>query len=150
MPVTTSSEKWRRAKAAHLRLGCRGEAIACRLLKGMGMTVLVKGFVGPHGEIDLVARDGAVLCFVEVKTRRHPSRYSRPADAVTPKKMWNLIRTAERYLRQLGHPRLVYRFDIVEVLLDGRRIVEARLWADAFSRRSLSFTDDGTPVKART
>lgn len=121
-----------RARAAHLRLGRRGERCACRLLRAMGLTVLTRNLAGPHGEIDIVARDGGVLCFVEVKTRRRSLR-SRPADAVTDTKKWRIARTAHRYLRLLGHPPVIYRYDIVEVIFLQGRLHDLRYWPGAFN-----------------
>jgi putative endonuclease len=118
-------------RAAHLRLGTRGERIAVRLLRELGLDVLARNYGGPHGEIDIVARAGTTLCFVEVKTRHHRTN-SRPADAVGREKRRRIIRTAHQYLRELGFPSLVYRYDIVEVILVGRRVTDLRYWRNAF------------------
>jgi putative endonuclease len=115
--------------AAHLQRGRSGEDYAARLLQNLGMVILTRNYRGPLGELDIIARDGAELCFVEVKTRDIDSPY-RPIDAITPEKLWRLIRTAERYLRQIGHPSVVHRYDVVELILDGTRVVEARYWRD--------------------
>jgi len=121
-----------RRHAAHLRLDSRGERLACRLLKSLGMEVLTCNYGGRRGEIDIVARDGSVLCFVEVKTRRRADR-SRPAAAVTRTKKRRIVRTAERYFRQIGHPPVVYRFDIVEIVVSGRRVKGSWHWPNTFS-----------------
>jgi putative endonuclease len=119
-------------RAAHLRLGRRGERLAGRLLRELGLDVLVRNYRGPGGEIDLVARDGAVLCFVEVKTRAGRAR-SRPADAVGRAKRRRIIRAAHRYLRDLGSPEVRYRYDIVELVLHEGRVADARYWRQAFT-----------------
>ena len=72
-------------RSAHIRLGEKGERLARRLVINLGMEILARNYRGPHGEIDLIARDGVALCFIEVKTRRYSKR-SRPADAVTLEK----------------------------------------------------------------
>ena len=69
---------FRRRKAAHLRLGQRGKRLAVVLCKQLGMNVLHQNYLGPHGEIDIVARDGAALCFVEVRTRHRSGRSRQP------------------------------------------------------------------------
>jgi putative endonuclease len=56
-------------KAAHLRFGDRGERLAADLLKSLGMEILCRNYHATDAEIDIVARDGEVLCFVEVKAR---------------------------------------------------------------------------------
>jgi putative endonuclease len=118
-------------RAAHLRLGRRGERLAARLLRELGLEVLVRNYRTPAGEIDVVARDRNVLCFVEVKTRRRALRF-RPADAVGRAKREHIARAARHYLRDIGHPPLPYRFDIVEIVLRGGRVRDARLWRNAF------------------
>jgi putative endonuclease len=121
-------------RAAHLRLGRRGERLAARLLHELGVEVLVRNYRCPAGEIDIVAREGEVLCFVEVKTRRRAVG-SRPADAVGRAKRERLIRAAHHYLREIGRPALLYRFDIVELLLAGFRVGQARFWRQAFAEQ---------------
>jgi putative endonuclease len=122
----------RRCKAAHLRFGRLGERIATSLVRSLGMTQLCTNYDGPRGEIDLVALDGEVLCFIEVKSRK-PRANSRPADAVTLKKKWAIVQTAKHYLNQLNHPKLAYRFDVVEVIMTNRRLVELRYWPSDFT-----------------
>ena len=119
-------------RAAHLRLGRRGESLAARLLSELGLEILARNYSCAAGEIDIVARDGERLCFVEVKTRRRAIS-SRPADAVGREKRRRVIRAAHRYLREIGWPDIVYRFDIVEILLAGRQVTDARHWRGAFS-----------------
>ena len=63
-------------------LGSYGERVAADWLRGHRCTVLARNFKGPRrGEVDIVARDGKLLLFVEVKTRREGARI-RPLDAV--------------------------------------------------------------------
>ena len=131
-PFAAKTKPFAARRAAHLRLGRRGERLAARLLRELGLEVLVRNYRGPHGEIDIVAREGDVLCFVEVKTRRR-AVHSRPADAVGRAKRRNLVRTAHRYLREIGRPDILYRHDIVEIVLEGRRVRDARYWRRAFT-----------------
>ncbi len=125
---------WRfaRRRAAHLRLGRRGESVAATVLAELGLEVLCRNFRSGPGEVDLVARDGSVLCFVEVKTRQASRWPGRPADAVDRGKRQRLMRTASRYRRSLPCPDVAYRFDIVEVIYAGRRLVEVRHLPQAF------------------
>lgn len=121
-----------RRRAAHLRLGSRGERLAARVLRRLGIDVLVCNYRDSDGEMDMVARDDLMLCFVEVKTR-HRALNSRPADAVRSAKRRRIVRTAHRYLREIGHPQIAYRFDIVEVVFDGRRLRTVRYLRNAFT-----------------
>ena len=69
------------------------------------------------GEVDLVCRDGEVLAFVEVKTRRRRD-FGDPRSAVNRKKQRLIIRGALEWLRLLDRPDLTFRFDIVEVVVE--------------------------------
>jgi putative endonuclease len=97
-------------------VGRWGEDLAVAHLKRAGYRILGRR-VRPdrRDEIDIVARTDDVLVFVEVKTRASES-FGRPAEAVNHAKRHALNRAAVRYLRRLGFPRLVYRFDVVEVI----------------------------------
>lgn len=121
-----------RARAAHLRLGTKGERIASRILCEKGLEYLYRNYKCKHGEIDLIFRDGTTLCFVEVKTR-HRQLYYEPADSVGAAKRKNIIRSAASYIKAIGSPELKYRFDIVEVIFDGRRLSVVRHWRAAFT-----------------
>ncbi|OVE77311.1 hypothetical protein BVX99_02910 [bacterium F16] len=132
----TDKLPFKRCKAAHLRFGQRGERLAARLLKELGIDILCRNYNGPRGELDIVGLDGGMLCFVEVKTRK-PRKNSRPADAVTLKKRWAMVQTARHYMKQLDSPRLPYRFDIIEVILTHRRLHELRYWPSEFSAKSI-------------
>ena len=127
-------------KRQHIRLGKKGERLACNLLRNLGITILHRNYSGSRGEIDIIARDGAILCFIEVKTRRHRA-ISRPADAVTPQKKKKIIYTAHRYMRQIGSPSVVFRFDIIEVIYSDRHLSEIRYWPSEFSSADVMFPD---------
>ena len=106
---------FRRDEPEHLRRGRLGERAAKRYLKKVGLKFLTANFVGKHGEIDLIFRDGDCLVFVEVKTRASEN-WTRPAAAVNTAKKRKIIRTAKEYLKQLDDRNVKYRYDIVEVL----------------------------------
>jgi len=138
MPRAQHRKPFSLRRAAHLRLGRRGERVAVRMLRELGIDVLVRNYVCTQGEIDIVARDGDTLCFVEVKTRRR-ALHARPADAVGRAKRGRIMSAAHRYLREIGSPRIVYRFDIAEVLLDGYRLTDVRYWRNAFTEEPQPF-----------
>ena len=122
------------ALAPHLVTGERGEREAGRYLRRRGYKILTRRFAGKHGEIDIVARDGEVLAFVEVKTRSS-DQFGTAADAVNAEKREHLASCAREYLRLLGNPRIPVRFDIVEVYMDddAPRPREVRLIQGAFT-----------------
>ena len=100
----------------HLETGKWGERTAARLLKKKGFKILGRRVtVGRRDEIDLVARDGKCLVFVEVKTRGS-ERFGRPAEAVDRAKRHTLSRAAVRYLQAAKAKPVNFRFDVVEIV----------------------------------
>ena len=118
-------------RAAHLRLGRKGENIAARVLQERGMELLSRNYRAKRGELDLVLREDTTLVIAEVKTR-HRQRFWEPADAVDANKCKNIIRTTAAYLRAIGSPPLHPRFDIVEVIFDGNHLTEVRHLRNVF------------------
>ncbi|MBM3890295.1 MAG: YraN family protein [Verrucomicrobia bacterium] len=127
---------WRKEATtrAHLVKGERGERAAARHLRRQGYKILTRRYAGKHGEIDLVAREGEVLAFVEVKTRAS-DQFGDAAAAVDREKQQHLASCAREYLRLLGNPRIPVRFDVVEVYMDddARQPREVRLIRGAFA-----------------
>jgi uncharacterized protein (TIGR00252 family) len=114
-------------------LGHAGECLAAKWLRAHGRNILYRNYRGVHrGEVDLVARHGSVLTFVEVKTRSSTA-FGRPADAVTPDKQRLIQRGALDWLRQLGQPRLTFRFDIAEVWLVPNELPRVHVIENAFT-----------------
>jgi len=110
--------KPRKREAPHLQLGRRGEAEAYFYLRRLGYRMVATNFRVPNdcGEIDLIAWDGEVLCFVEVKTRADDS-FAPPSTAVDNEKQKHIREVAKAYLRRLPHDvRPPCRFDVVSVV----------------------------------
>lgn len=102
--------------AKHLDTGIWGEKQAERMLRKKGYRILGRRVkVGTRDELDLVARDGKVLVFVEVKTRGGEA-FGRPITAVDRQKRHVLSRAAVRYLQRLRSRDVPFRFDVVEVI----------------------------------
>jgi putative endonuclease len=98
-------------------LGRLGEQIAARYLEARGFEILERNLRSRLGEIDLIARDGPTLVFVEVKTRRgHPA--DPPQAGVDARKRTRLARLALDYLARAWLRDLACRFDVVAVTLD--------------------------------
>lgn len=96
--------------------GLWGERQAARYLAGKGYKIIGRRFrVGPKDEIDLVAREGEALVFIEVKTRASEN-FIRPFAAVDRAKRSNQARAAVRYLKRLKTQPASFRFDVVEVI----------------------------------
>jgi len=105
--------------ADHLATGIAGEDAAFFFLRRKGYVVVARRWSSGDrpGDIDLIAWQGALLCFVEVKTRT--ARDMTPAEAAIDRhKRYTLRRLATQYVRQLPLPeRPPVRFDVVSVYL---------------------------------
>lgn len=99
-------------------VGAYGERCAVRHLIGAGLRPVARNWRCPEGEIDIIAWDGAVLAFCEVKTRRGEG-FGSPAEAVVPTKVRRLRGLAARWLAETGTTAPELRFDVVEVRLAG-------------------------------
>ncbi len=115
-------------------LGRRGEDLAARFLRREGFKILYRNFrARGGGEVDLVCRDRKLntLVFLEVKTRTSTD-FGRPADAVKADKRQLISRGALAWLRLLDNPDILFRFDIVEVLVGQNGEPQITLIRDAF------------------
>ena len=101
--------------ARHLAFGLSGEECAADWLAKEGYVILERRFRCPMGEIDIIARQGRIIVFVEVKAR-HSAGYGSPAEAVTWGKQRKLLRTAQLWLLQKGSTEAACRMDVIEVL----------------------------------
>ena len=98
-------------------LGAAGEQLARRHLEQQGYEFVTANWRRPHGEIDLIMRDGDVLVFVEVRTRRS-ERVGSAEESVTPAQVTRLLRAAESFLaEQPALADLLWRVDLVAVTL---------------------------------
>ena len=135
--IADLSNRWRSRFSSspprHLRLGTRGENLACRFLKKNRYKILCRNFKGrTGGEIDVVCRDRDTLVFVEVKTRTRED-FGRPLDAVDRDKRKRISRGGLAWLRLLGDPDILFRFDVVEVIIAEGTEPRVELIQNAFS-----------------
>jgi putative endonuclease len=107
------------AEALKRDSGSAGEDLACAWLERQGYRILARNWRCRSGEVDIVARQGAVTVFVEVKERRSPA-HGLGLEAVTWSKRQRLIRAARLYAAAKGLSETDLRFDVVS--LDGRDI----------------------------
>jgi len=104
----------------HISIGKKGEEFACKIIEGMGYKVLERNYRCNIGEIDLIALDGDVLVFIEIKTRSRSIEYAK--EAVNRKKMKKLSLLASYYIKKkrLQNPRV--RFDVIAVHMSGKHL----------------------------
>ena len=109
---------------SNAELGARGEALAALHLVDSGMELVERNWRCRHGELDIIARDGEVVVFVEVKTRSGTG-YGTPAESVTYPKQQRIRRLALAWLDEQGGPWVKMRFDVVAIVMtrDGDPVV---------------------------
>jgi putative endonuclease len=95
-------------------LGERGENVAARYLRNKGYKIIIRNYRCEMGEIDIVARDGKSLVFVEVKTRAYDD--PAPEEQVNLAKQQAITRVAKLYLSRYGTPQPPARFDVVAIV----------------------------------
>jgi putative endonuclease len=98
------------------RTGESGESLAVKALKKEGYRILEQNYRSKLGEIDVIAQDGGVLAFVEVKARR-TEEFGSPKLAVTPRKQRKISMVALQYLKETGQITSKARFDVVAIRL---------------------------------
>jgi len=94
--------------------GVAGEERACAHLRRQGLTILERNFRCRVGEIDIVAREGDTIVFVEVKERGDAS-HGAAVEAVTPAKRRRVIRAAQLWAARHGASESTVRFDVVGI-----------------------------------
>jgi putative endonuclease len=139
----------KRARAQHFELGERGEALAVDHLERLGYRIVAANFSLPIGrntrdaivnaEIDLIAYDGASLCFVEVKTRA-TAEFALPQTNVDLRKRRQIARAARGYRRMMGLTAAPFRYDVVTVVakpddIDPRIELLKGFWTDEQLRK---------------
>lgn len=98
------------------QLGKHGEDLAARHLESVGMCVVERNWRHRSGEVDIIAKDGDTVVFVEVKTRSGIG-YGTPAEAVTYTKQTRIRGLALHWLAQQQGPWMHIRFDVVAVVV---------------------------------
>jgi len=95
-------------------LGRFGETYACHELQRRGYTIVERNVRFASGEIDIVAREGGELVFIEVKTRK-PSRFALPEDAVSRGRMAHLERAIDQYLAGRNITDAAFRIEVAAI-----------------------------------
>ena len=113
------------------QVGREGEDLAQDLLKENGYKILERNYRNSLGEIDFIAKQEGVLCFVEVKTRSNDSK-GLPAEAVTPQKQRKISKVALIYLKNAEMMNTEARFDVVSILKRPYDEPEVDILKDAF------------------
>lgn len=110
-------------------LGALGEKLARENLVKNGYQIIASNYRTPFGEIDIIAQDGQILAFIEVKTRSS-RQFGLPEEAINKKKLERMSRCIELYLK--SHPSsLDRRIDVLAIEFDSGNVVRVELIKNA-------------------
>ena len=102
------------------KVGSAGEKLACKFLEEQGLKIIERNCRTRFGEIDIIASDGDIFFFVEVKTKS--SKYfGEPFEMVNQKKKRKLIRLCQSFLQSKEICDPPFRIDIISVMIDGEK-----------------------------
>jgi putative endonuclease len=102
---------------ARQQLGWFGEELACAALEQRGYVVMTRRYRTRWGELDIIARHGDYVAFVEVKARQDGS-FGDPEEAVTLRKQQRMVSMATDYLARHGLLNVACRFDVVGINIE--------------------------------
>jgi putative endonuclease len=105
---------------ARVELGKTGEDLACAELEKRGYAIIARRYRRRGGEIDIIARHGETMVFVEVKAREGHA-FGEAAEAVTPFKRRRIAQLALDYVARRGLSHRPCRFDVVSIHFDAGR-----------------------------
>ncbi|HRI87233.1 MAG TPA: YraN family protein [Candidatus Hydrogenedentes bacterium] len=120
---------WRRRSPEPL--GRQGESLAAKHLKRAGYRILARNAVFGKYEIDIIAREGDTIAFVEVKTRRS-NAFLEPEVNVTRTKQQHIRKAAAAYRHQNPSRTTYYRFDIVSIVMPETGAPQVTIFRNAF------------------
>lgn len=137
-------------------IGAEGERLAKQFLEKEDFRIVMANFKTPvgrnrrdviiNGEIDLIAYENDVLCFIEVKTRSSDD-FASPLSAVDLRKQRQIIRTAKIYRKIFHIDKAEYRYDAISIVLNERKPAKIELFRnffneDKFSKKFTGFIND--------
>jgi putative endonuclease len=101
-------------------IGKQGEDLAAKILSEKGWEIKDRNYRYGKGEIDIIAKDGEVLVFVEVKTRTN-LEYGLPENSITKKKIQQLKKVSECYLYEKEISDTNCRIDVISIMMEPRK-----------------------------
>jgi len=111
-------------------LGERGEQLAISHLKKKGYVILETNWRYRRAELDIIAKHGEILVFIEVKTRNN-NNFAEPEMAVDGKKQKLMASAGAAYMRKIEHDWEV-RFDVISIIYKNEKDFHVRHFEDAF------------------
>lgn len=119
------------SKSNSKKIGLKGEEIAEELLRSKGYSIIKRNFRFGKGEIDIVAKDGDCLVFIEVKTRKNMN-FGEPEYAITQNKIKQLKKIAEAYFYVNGIVNQECRFDVITIVGEKKEDLKINHIVNAF------------------
>jgi len=116
--------------ARHNKIGEMAENLAADYLVRKGYRLLERNWRFSRAEIDVVAMDGDILVFVEVKSLGYDA-FTRPEASVTPYKQGLIMDAATQYMHKINHEWEI-RFDVISMILNEGELMELEHFEDAF------------------
>ena len=113
-----------------ISFGRKSEILGIDYLRSLGFQILASAYRTRDGEVDIIAWDGDVLVFIEVKSR---SSFGSPEDSVGHRKRQRIIRAAKTYISKCRLHEKPCRFDILAITRVRGSEPEFRLFRDAFT-----------------
>lgn len=95
-------------------IGKWGENVAAEYLRNRGWAIAARNYRTPYGELDIVARKGGTVLFIEVKTRTSDA-YGMPEESISPSKAKHLLESAQHYLQQNSLEDTDWRVDVIAI-----------------------------------
>lgn len=105
----------------HIQFGNYGEELAAEYLMKKGYTIVERNHRNRYAEIDIISNFENYIVFVEVKTRKN-CYFGRPSEAVDYRKQQKIVRLANNYINYKSLHYKQPRFDIIEVISDGKLV----------------------------
>ncbi len=97
------------------QIGDLGEDLACDYLVKQGWKILDRNYFSGHSEVDIIAKDGSIIVFIEVKMRSS-TRFGQPEEYVTESKVAHVFKAAETWMQEQHLLDAPMRFDIIGIL----------------------------------
>jgi len=112
------------SRIPNISIGARGEKAASAYLKSIGYTILETNYCNNSGrrlgEIDIIAKNGNEIVFVEVKTREQTHTLNLPEENINHSKLYKLNKTASYYISSKQLYSNPYRFDAISIISDSK------------------------------
>lgn len=110
-------------------MGIKGENAATNYIDKLGYKIIGRNVLMRHGEIDLIALDGEIIVFIEVKCREN-LKFGTPIEAITPQKIRNLLSAAKQYIALNNLYEHDIRFDVITVLRGKVEHIKDAFWSN--------------------